>query len=99
MADEMVARGRVENGKSYHIVVLDIDWLLESGVQDKLFVALAMREVPFSFDGARRIETAGNVYVIGERVKPKPTPDKKPIGHLVDEKVDMAAVRRLHGTS
>lgn len=53
MADEMVARGRVENGKSYHIVVVDIDWLLESGVLDKLFVALAMREVPYSFDGDR----------------------------------------------
>ncbi|WFS63980.1 hypothetical protein LF599_07400 [Pseudodesulfovibrio thermohalotolerans] len=96
MADEMMARGRVESGKTYRVIVRDLAWLRESGVLDKLFVALALREVPHSFDGDRRIEAAGNVYVIGERVKQKPEADNKPLGYVVDEKVDMAAVRRFH---
>lgn len=81
MADEMAARGRVESGKTYRILVRDIDWLRESGVLDKLFVALDQRGVDHAFDGDRRIEAAGNVYVLGEREK---------------SFVNNAAVRRFH---
>ncbi|MGE4423172.1 MAG: hypothetical protein AB7D39_12810 [Pseudodesulfovibrio sp.] len=96
MADEMVARGQVESGKTYQVIVRDLAWLRENGVLDKLFVALALREVTHSFDGDRRIEAAGNVYIIGERVEQKPEADNKPLGYVIDEKVDMAAVRRFH---
>jgi hypothetical protein len=96
MADEMVARGRVERGKTYRVIVRDLTWLRESGVLDKLFVALAPLEVQHSYDGDRRIEAAGNVYVIGERVKQEPDADNKPLGYVIDEKVDMAAFRRFH---
>ena len=53
MADEIVSRGRVKSGKTYRVIVRDLAWPRESGVLDKLFVALAMREVPYSFDGDR----------------------------------------------
>jgi hypothetical protein len=95
MADEMKARGLVESGKVYRILVRDLDWLRESGVLDKLFVALDKRGVAHAFDGDR-IEAAGNVYVLGEREKRKSFADNKPLGYVVDENVDMAAVRRFH---
>ena len=86
----------MESGKTYRVIVRDLTWLRESGVLDKLFVALALREVPYSFDGDIRIEAAEHVYILGERVNQKPEADNKPLGYVVDEKVDMAAIRRFH---
>jgi hypothetical protein len=76
------------------MLVHDLVWFRESGVLDKHLGVLEQRGVDHSFDGDFRLNVAGNIYVFGERRKPRM--DTNPLGYVVDEKVVKAAVRRFH---
>lgn len=65
MADAMARTmgNEQEQGRSYRILVQDVEWIWDNGIMDKLFRVLDRRGIPYTVEqGADHFEVGGVSY-------------------------------------